>query len=60
MDTVHFDKCFSIKYNSNSKDSSTIMEKYVAVLHGRNLLCARKIGLLSHITTKTKSLSTIL
>jgi len=60
-DTVNFDKCYSIKYNSNNKDSNTIMEIYLwSVLLGRNLLCARKIGLLSHITTYTKSLSTIL
>jgi len=32
MDTVHFDKCYSIKYNSNNKDSSTIMEIYLCWL----------------------------
>jgi hypothetical protein len=29
MDTVYFDKCYSIKYNSNNKDSNTIMEIYL-------------------------------
>jgi hypothetical protein len=27
-DTIHFDKCYSIQYNNNNEDSSTIMEKY--------------------------------
>ncbi|MGA8739251.1 MAG: hypothetical protein WB501_09510 [Nitrososphaeraceae archaeon] len=27
-ETVHFDKCYSIQYNNNNEDSSTIMEKY--------------------------------
>ena len=32
MDTVYFDKCYSIKYNSNNKDSNTIMEIYLCWL----------------------------
>ena len=27
-DTTYFDKCYSIQYNNNNEDSSTIMEKY--------------------------------
>jgi len=27
-DTIHFDKCYSIQYNNNNEDSSTIIEKY--------------------------------
>ena len=27
-ETVHFDECYSIQYNNNNDDSSTIMEKY--------------------------------
>jgi len=27
-DTVHFDKCYSVQYDNNNEDSSTIMEKY--------------------------------
>ncbi len=27
-DTTYFDKCYSIQYNNNNEDCSTIMEKY--------------------------------
>jgi hypothetical protein len=27
-DTTYFDKCYSVQYNNNNEDSSTIMEKY--------------------------------
>jgi hypothetical protein len=27
-DTTYFDKCYSIPYNNNNEDSSTIIEKY--------------------------------